>query len=69
MSSPSCTAQPGLASRRAVRRSARCAASGTLMLGNEKRVAHGRQRRINSASVALLSTTRAGYRAASGCFD
>jgi len=39
------------------------------MLGNEKRVAHGRQRRINSASVALLSTTRAGYRAASGCFD
>ncbi|HEX4034164.1 MAG TPA: hypothetical protein VHX66_06955 [Solirubrobacteraceae bacterium] len=64
MHNGSCTAQPGLASQRAVRRSARCAANGMLSLGVQPRHAHGRRRRVNAAIDARPATLRSGYRAA-----
>ena len=64
MRSGTCTAQPGTASRRAIRRSARCATSPTLMLGGEPRAPHGRLRRINAGADARFATARAGNRAA-----
>ncbi|HEY7967423.1 MAG TPA: hypothetical protein VID68_10365 [Solirubrobacteraceae bacterium] len=67
MRSNTCTAAPGTASRRAVRRSIRCAASPTLMLGGTPRAPHGRLRRVNSAAIQTPATTRVGYRAASSC--